>query len=121
MNWGNLGKSGGVGGKRGGAGGRGGGGSSSYGGGGAAGGATAEQAAGLDAAWKEKLLPKEGDELKCKHFKVCAGCEFDRRFDETPIMVDSRCDCKWDVHYLAESVMFWYAMTWYGMGWHDMM
>ncbi|CAN0564697.1 unnamed protein product, partial [Ectocarpus sp. 12 AP-2014] len=29
-------------------------------------------------------------ELKCRHFKACAGCEFDRRFDETPIMVDSR-------------------------------
>lgn len=93
MNWGNLGKSGGGGKRGGGAGGRRGAGSS-YGSG-AAGGATAEQAAGLDAAWKERFLPKEGDELKCKHFKACAGCEFDRRFDETPIMVDSRCD-KWE-------------------------
>ncbi|CAM9562748.1 unnamed protein product [Scytosiphon promiscuus] len=48
-----------------------------------------QPASGLDAAWKETFLPREGDELKCKHFKVCSGCEFDRRFDETPIMVDS--------------------------------
>lgn len=68
MNWGKLGR-GGKGGK---------------------GGAAEATAAGLDAAWKETSLPKEGDMLKCKHFKVCPGCEFDRRFDETPIMVDSR-------------------------------
>lgn len=91
MNWGNLGKSGGGGGKRGKAGrGQSGRSSSSYGGpaGGAGG---SRDAAGLDAAWKEAALPKAGDELKCRHFKACAGCEFDRRFDETPIMVDSRC------------------------------
>ncbi|CAN0396116.1 unnamed protein product, partial [Ectocarpus sp. 8 AP-2014] len=91
MNWGNLGKSGGGAGKRGKAGrGQAGPSSSSYGGpaGGAA--AASEDAAGLDAAWKEAALPRAGDELKCRHFKACAGCEFDRRFDETPIMVDSR-------------------------------
>ena len=77
MNWGKLGK-GGRGGGRGGGAGRG------------RGGAAGAVAVGLDAAWKETSLPKEGDELKCKHFNVCAGCEFDRRFDETPIMVDSR-------------------------------
>lgn len=79
MNWGNLGKSGRGNGKRGG-GGRGGG----------RGGAAGAMGTGLDAAWKEASLPKEGDMLKCKHFNVCPGCEFDRRFDETPIMVDSR-------------------------------
>ena len=41
--------------------------------------------------WKETAPPRGGDLLQCKHFKVCPGCEFDRRFDETPIMVDSRC------------------------------
>lgn len=76
MNWGKLGR-GGRGGGRGGA------------GGGGRGAAAA--GVGLDAVWKETSLPKEGDELKCKHFNVCSGCEFDRRFDETPIMVDSRC------------------------------
>ncbi|CAM9744098.1 unnamed protein product, partial [Hapterophycus canaliculatus] len=77
---------GGGGGKGGGRGGGGGSGQASF-----SSGATAEEraASGLDAAWKETLLPRQGDELKCKHFKVCAGCEFDRRFDETPIMVDS--------------------------------
>lgn len=92
MNWGNLGKSGGGGGggKRRKAGrGQVGPSYSSYGGP-AGGEAALEDAAGLDAAWKEAALPKAGDELKCRHFKACAGCEFDRRFDETPIMVDSR-------------------------------
>ncbi|CAM9934407.1 unnamed protein product, partial [Ectocarpus sp. 4 AP-2014] len=93
MNWGNLGKSGGGGGggKRGKAGrGQAGPSSSSYGGpaGGAA--AASEDAAGLDAAWKEAALPRAGDELKCRHFKACAGCDFDRRFDETPIMTKHR-------------------------------
>lgn len=75
MNWGNLGKSGRGNGKR---------------GGGGRGGAAGAMGTGLDAAWKEASLPKEGDMLKCKHFNVCPGCEFDRRFDETPIMIDSR-------------------------------
>lgn len=88
MNWGNLGKSGGRG-KRRGKGGRGGAGEA-FSSGGAGTAAAEREAAGLDAAWKETLLPREGDELKCKHFKACSGCEFDRRFDETPIMVDSR-------------------------------
>ncbi|CAN0489182.1 unnamed protein product, partial [Ectocarpus sp. 12 AP-2014] len=90
MNWGNLGKSGG-GGKRGKAGrGQAGPSSSSYSDPAAGAAAASEDAAGLDAAWKEAALPRAGDELKCRHFKACAGCEFDRRFDETPIMVDSR-------------------------------
>lgn len=85
MNWDNLGKSGGGGGgKRGKAGRRGGGAMSAH--------AAVDEAAGMDAAWKETVLPRAGDELQCKHFKACAGCEFDRRFDETPIMVDSRCE-----------------------------
>lgn len=84
MNWNNLGRSGGGGGKRGKTGRRGAGAATPHG-------AVVEEAAGMDAAWKETMLPKEGDELRCKHFKACAGCEFDRRFDETPIMVDSRC------------------------------
>eukprot|EP00752_Nemacystus_decipiens_P008520 g7609.t1 len=83
MNWDNLGRSDGGGGgvKRGKVGRRGGGAVSSHG--------TVEAAAGMDAAWKETVLPKEGDELQCKHFKACSGCDVDRRFDETPIMVDS--------------------------------
>lgn len=88
MNWDNLGKSGRGGSRRRGGGGRGGAGGSHYG---VGEGAAEEAVAGLDAAWKETTLPREGDELRCKHFKVCSGCEFDRSFDATPIMVDSRC------------------------------
>lgn len=51
--------------------------------------AEAAEEARFEAAWKKKSLPKSGDMLQCDHFKTCSGCEFDRRFDETPIMVDS--------------------------------
>lgn len=76
MNWGKLGKAAGQHGR---------------GRGGSAGGGSETASEGLEAAWKDTTLPIAGDLLQCKHFKVCPGCEFDRRFDETPIMVDSRC------------------------------
>lgn len=47
-------------------------------------------AKGMGAAWKEVSLSKEGDQLQCRHFSACSGCEFDRSFDATPVMVDSR-------------------------------
>lgn len=96
MNWGKLNRVSKGGGRRGANGGRG------------AGGAVDAATAGLDAAWKDISLPKEGDVLQCKHFNVCSGCEYDRRFDETPMMVDSRCgDCsagrrvEWEGAYLG--------------------
>lgn len=73
MNWGKLGRS-----------------SRGKGGGARGGGGASATAAGLDAAWIETALPKEGDVLQCKHFKTCPGCEVDREFDKTPIMGDSR-------------------------------
>lgn len=54
---------------------------------GAKGDASAE---GVEAARKSITLPKKGDELQCRHFSSCSGCEFDRGFDESPVMVDSR-------------------------------
>lgn len=80
MNWGNLGKTAGAAeGRRGQGGGR-----------GMARMGAAVTAVGLEAAWKDTTLPKEGDMLQCRHFKSCSGCVFDRGFDQTPIMVDSR-------------------------------
>ncbi|CAM9350892.1 unnamed protein product, partial [Sphacelaria rigidula] len=75
MNWGNLGRSAPGGGQ---------GGRTGKGGMGAA-----VSASGLQAAWKDTTLPREGDMLKCRHFKACPGCMLDRGFDQSPIMVDS--------------------------------
>lgn len=79
MNWKNLGRTGGAAEGRGQGGGR-----------GMTGMGAAVTAAGLQAAWKDTTLPKEGDMLQCRHFKSCSGCVFDRGFDQTSIMVDSR-------------------------------